>query len=195
MEPDGELLGDAPVRLPRDRRAPDPEEIGREPGPHGYLPLLVLVGAVLLALVASAVWHADRQARARESAALAACRQQLRNATVSTDLLLGVVAHNIRPQLTAARGARRATVAQIMANPARQVLPDVTTAARACDTISVLPWHFSLKGRRDAAVVYSGALAAKVGRIAADGREFYRDEPSLRRLRRAADIGVLGGRY
>jgi hypothetical protein len=197
VEPEAELLGDRPVRLPRARREPEAVRLDVEPGPHRYLPLLLLllVVAVVVAGVAATAWHADQQARAHESAALATCHQKLRSAAVSADLLLGAVAHNLRPQLAAARGQRRDVVARIMANPARQLLPDVATAVHACRAISVLPWHRALVGRRDAAVDYSSALAAKVQRIAADGREFYRDEPSLRRLRRAADIGVLGGRY
>jgi len=201
VEPDAELLGDDPVRLPRSRRDPDPppdhrgESRAGEPGPHRHLPLRLLAVAVLAALLVSTVWHVDQQARARESAALTACRQKVHNAAVSADLLLGAVAHNLRPLLNAAPGEKKATVARTMSNPARELLPDVSDAARACRAISVLPWHRSLEGRRDAATAYSGALATKVQQIAADGLAFYRDEPSLRRLRRAADIGVLGGRY
>ncbi len=201
MEPDAELLGDDPVRLPRSRRDPDPapdhqhELLAVEPGSHRYLPLRLLAFAVLATLVASTAWHVDQQARARESAALAACHQKLRSAAVSADLLLGAVAHNLRPLLTAAPSEKKATVARTMSNPARELLPEVSDAARACRAITVLPWHRSLDGRREAATAYSSALATKVQQIAADGRAFYRDEPSLRRLRRAADIGVLGGRY
>jgi hypothetical protein len=198
VEPDAELLGDDPVRLRRSRRDPEPPSENlpaAEPGPRSYLPLRILAVAVLVALVASTAWHADRQARAHESAALAACRQKLHNATVSADLTLVAVAHNLRPTLATTRGEKRARVERTMSNPARQVLPDVAEAARACRAVSVLPWHLALHGRHEATAAYSSALATKVQRIAADGREFYRDEPSLRRLRRAADIGVLGGRY
>ena len=198
MEPDAELLGDDPVRLRRGRRdrEPPPESPpSAEPGARSYRPLLILAVVVLAALVASTAWHADRQARAHESAALAACREKLHNATVSADLTLVAVADNLRPTLVAARGEQRARVERTMSNPARQLLPEVAEAARTCRAVSVLPWHLALHGRHEATVAYSSALATKVRRIAADGREFYRDEPALRRLRRAADVGVIGGRY
>ncbi len=201
MEPDAELLGDDPVRLPRTRRdrerlrALPGERRVAQPGPRRYLPLGLLALAVLVAIAASTAWHADREARAHEAAALATCHQKLRNATVSADLLMAAVAHNLKPLLATAPREKRDTVARTMSNPARELLPEVAAAARACRTISVLPWHVGLDGRRHAATVYSSALVTKVQQIAADGRTFYTDDPSLRRLRRAADIGVLGGRY
>ena len=174
---------------------PEPELLDVAPGPRARLHLRLLVVVLLVALAVGAAWQLDRHARAHESAALASCRIRVRDAAVTSDLLLLTVAHNLRSQLSTARGERRDAVERIMANPARELLRDVAGAARECGAISVLPWHASLRGRRDAVAVYSSALAAKVRRIADDGRDFYRDEPSLRRLRRAADVGLIGGRY
>jgi hypothetical protein len=86
-------------------------------------------------------------------------------------------------------------VVDLMSRPARRLLPDVVSADRLCRAVSVRPWHRSLRARRDAATAYSAALTAKLREVAADGRAYYDDDPSLRRLRRAADLGVFGGRY
>jgi hypothetical protein len=157
--------------------------------------VLAVSVAVVLGVVGAVAWHADQRARARESAALTACRVQVHQATVSSDLLLAAVAMNLRTTLRTAHGRRLRAVRAVMANPARRLVPGVSAADRACRDVSVLPWHFSHAAGRNAVTAYSSALAAKVRAIAGDGATYYRDDPSLRRLRRAADIGVLGGRY
>ena len=184
VDSEPELLGDEPVRLPRAGR--DPEVLEADPRDLWHVPWrLVLVG-VLVVVAGTLAWHVDQRDRRHESTALTACRRQLHEATIFSDLQLGQVAIGVRAQ---------SAQATLMSLPARRLLPDVVGADRVCRSVSVRPWHFSLKARRDAATAYSSALTAKLRAIAADGREYYHDDPSLRRLRRAADIGVIGGRY
>jgi hypothetical protein len=196
VDSEPELLGDQPVRLPRVRRVPEPLEPLEPPGPPvgrvRRLPAWLLVGAVLVALAGALVWHADQRARRQESVALTACQQQLHEATILTDLQLGSVAGGLRARSAQATHAAQAAV---MSTPARRVLPHVVDADRTCRSVSVRPWHLSLEARREAVTAYSSALAAKLRAVVADGQDYYRDDPSLRRLRRAADIGVIGGRY
>ena len=192
MEP--ELLGDEPVRLPRERDL-EPEVLDARPREFWRPPTWVLVVVTLAVLVSAAAWYADHQARAHESEALGACRRDLHNAVISSDLLMVSVATNIRPSLASTSGSRLAAVVGLMSRPARQLLPEVASADQRCRAVSIHPWHRSLKARRDAAAAYSAALAAKLREIAADGRAYFHDDRSLRRLRRAADLGVIGGRY
>ena len=150
---------------------------------------------MLAVLVSAVAWYVDHQTRAHESEALGACRRDLHNAVISTDLLMVSVANNLRPTLASTRGSRLAAVVGLMSRPARQLLPEVAGADQRCRAVSIHPWHRSLRARRDAATAYSVALAAKLREIAADGRAYFHDDRSLRRLRRAADLGVIGGRY
>jgi hypothetical protein len=191
---ESELLGDEPVRLPRDDER-DPEVLDAQPREFWRPPTWVLVVVVLAILVSAAAWYGDRQARAHESEALGACQRELHNAAISSDLLMVSVATSIRPSLALTRGTRHAAVVGLMSRPARQLLPEVVGADQLCRAVSIHPWHRSLRARRDAATAYSAALAAKLQEVAADGSAYYHDDRSLRRLRRAADLGVIGGRY
>jgi hypothetical protein len=193
VDSEPELLGDEPVRLPRAGREPGAREhevLDAEPRELWHVPWRIVLPVVLVAgLVVGGgnlAWHADQRDRHQESVALSACQRQLHVATIFSDLQLGQVAIGVRAQTAQAA---------LMSLPARRVLPQVVSADRACRSVSVRPWHFSLRSRRDAMAAYSSALAAKLRAVAADGRDYYRDDPSLRRLRRAADIGIIGGRY
>jgi hypothetical protein len=167
--------------------APRPQRWGR----------WVVIAALVVVIGAAATWAQGVDARAgeRETMALTACRDQVHDATISADLLLDQVAFTLRPTLRSASGLHRLAVVAVMTNPARRLVPDVTTADRVCHAVSVLPWHRAHRARREAVTAYASALAAKVRAIAADGAAYFDDDPSLRRLRRAADIGVVGGRY
>jgi len=191
LEP--ELLGDTPVRLPRDHR--EPELLDAAPGELWHPPRWLLVATLLAVLVGGLGWYADGRARAHESAALAACRHELHAAVIAADLEMVSMATDIRPTLTSATGAKRDAVAALMSVPARRLLPDVVGADRLCRSVSVRPWHVSLRVQRQAATAYSAALAAKLRAVAVEGSAYYHDDRSLRQLRRAADIGVFGGRY
>jgi hypothetical protein len=188
VDSDPELLGDEPVRLPRRRPESEPErEVhDRRVSRAWRAAAWVVVAAVLVTAVGSLAWHVDQRDRRREAAALTDCQRGLHEATILSDLQLGLVASGAREQ---------ASRAEVMARPARQVLPEVVDADRACRAVSVRPWHFALHARRDAVTAYSTALAAKLRAVASDGHDYYRDDPDLRRLRRAADIGVIGGRF
>jgi hypothetical protein len=123
------------------------------------------------------------------------CRQALHNAAISADLQMVSVADNVRPALAASSGAQRVRIVSVLSNPARALVPVVARADRLCRAVQVWPWHRSLRAHRRSATAYSAALLAKVRRMAADGGDFYRDDRSLRHLRRVADLGVVGGRY
>ncbi|HEX3296772.1 MAG TPA: hypothetical protein VHR85_08125 [Nocardioides sp.] len=194
MDPEFELLGDEPARL-ASRGDADPEVLDARPAESWRPPGWVTTVVVLALVVGAVAWYADERARVHESEALGACRRELHNAAISSDLLMVAVASSIRPSMDATTGSRRAAVVDLMSRPARRLLPDVVSADRLCRAVSVRPWHRSLRARRDAATAYSAALTAKLREVAADGRAYYDDDPSLRRLRRAADLGVFGGRY
>jgi hypothetical protein len=192
---DPELLGEEPVRLPRQGRTPDAEILDANPRDPWRPNRWVLTAVVLAVAVSTLAWYVDRQARARESEALTTCQKALHNAVISSDLQLMSIAANIAPVLASTKGRQHAAAAHVMSHPARQVLPEVLGADRLCRQVSVRPWHFALKTRRDAATAYSSALAARLRAVAADGRAFFQSDSALRRLRKAADIGVFGGRY
>ena len=185
MDSDPELLGDEPVRLPRAGREPEPEE--GEPRELWQVPWRIVLAVVLVVALGALAWHADERARRHESASLAKCRSLLHDATIFSDLQMASVAAN--------GVARQDVLAGQLSRPAQQLLPDVVRADRTCRAVSVRPWHRSLKAQRDAATAYSSALAATLRAVAADGQAYFHDDPSLRELRRAADIGVIGGRY
>ena len=194
MDPEFELLGDEPARL-TPRHESEPEVLEADVGELWRPPRWVLLVVVLATLAGAVAWRADRQARAHESAALAVCQRELHNAVISADLQMVAVASNIRPELAATTGRKHAAVVGVMSGPARQLLPDAARADQLCRAVSIRPWHRSLTARRDAATAYSGALVTRLRQVAADGRAYYHDDRALRRLRRAADLGVLGGRY
>jgi hypothetical protein len=154
-----------------------------------------VVGVLVLALLVGAgAWYADQRSRASEIRALDACRRELHDAAVSSDLQMMAVATTTHGPLAAPRGAARLGLAGLMSRSARQLLPDVVGADEVCRAVSVRPWHVSLKTRRDAATAYADALAAKLRRVAADGSTSYIDDGALRRLRRDADLEEFGGR-
>ncbi len=80
-----------------------------------------------------------------------------------------------------------------MSRSARQLLPEVVDADEVCRGVSVRPWHFSLRARRDAATAYARGLTAKLREVATDGRTSYIDDGTLRSLRQAADLEEFGG--
>jgi hypothetical protein len=186
VESEPELLGDKPVRLPRARREPEPEA-RVDPRELWHVPWRIVLAVLVLVAAGAFAWHTDQLDRRQEAASLAKCRSLLHNATIFSDLQMASVAAN--------GVARQDVLAGALSRPAQQLLPDVVTADRTCRAVSVRPWHRSLKARRDAATAYSSALAATLRAVAADGHAYFHDDPSLRRLRRAADIGIIGGRY
>jgi hypothetical protein len=196
VTPDPELLGDEPVRLGRRRERDDEREmLAAEPGPLWRPPRWMVVSVVLLALVATAGWYVDRQDRAREARALDVCRHELHNAVVFANLRLLTMADYLDPALGATSGVQRAHLADLMSQPAQSVLADVQRVDRDCRGVSVRPWHLSLASQRRATTAYADALASRMRAVAAQGRSYYRHDTGLSRLRRAADIGVIGGPF
>ena len=196
MDPESELLGDEPVRLPRSMRevAPQRHDAGEPWRPPRWL-LVTAVLAVLTALLATPLWNADRRARVHEAAALDSCRRALRSASVSSDLEMTAVAGDLRPTLAVTTGRRHGAVLGVMSNPARDVLPAVVRADRLCRAVEVRPWHVALRSQQAAAAAYSSALVARLRAVVADGRAYFRSSAGLLRLRRAAGLGLLGGRW
>jgi hypothetical protein len=170
---------------------PEVLDVGRAGFRRPSTPVLVVV---LLAIVVGAIAvYADHRSRADEARALDACRRELHDAAVSSDLQMMAVATTTHGPLASSRGAPLG-LAGLMSRSARQLLPEVMHADQVCRAVSVRPWHFSLKARRDATTAYAGALAAKLRAVSTDGRISYVDDGELRSLRRAADLVEFGGR-
>lgn len=145
---------------------------------------------VVLALVCGVAWYADHRVRTRESAALVACERSLELASAHADTRLGAVADMLRPAMASTRGTQVPHLADIMASPARSVLPEAQRANRLCRNVALKPWHFSFVSRRDAATAYSGALVTLLQTVAAQGRAFFSDDATLQHLR--AEAGLDG---
>jgi hypothetical protein len=148
---------------------------------------------VLAIVVGAMAVYADHRSRVDETRALDTCRRQLHDAAVSSDLQMMAVATTTHGPLTSSRGALSG-LADLMSRSARGLLPEVVHADEVCRGVSVRPWHFSMKARRDASTAYATALAAKLRAVAADGRISYVEDGALRRLRQDADLAEFGGR-
>jgi hypothetical protein len=151
--------------------------------------LALLVLALVLAALALV---ADQRSRADESRALEACRRSLHDAAVSADLQMLAVATTTHGPLSSPHGSSLG-LAGLMSRSAVQLLPDVVDADRVCRRVTVRPWHFSLRSRRNAATAYSGALVAKLRAVVANGRTSYVGDRTLRGLRGDADLAEFGG--
>ncbi len=132
-------------------------------------------------------WYADRRERAHESVAVAACEHRLREASALSDVTIGFVSNYVTPVGSEhAEVQQQLHLADLMADPARRVLPRVWQADRACRAVAVRPWHFSLAARRQAATAYSGALVTLLQAVAAQGDVSFREESVIGSLRTAA---------
>ncbi len=151
---------------------------------------LVVVALVIAVGVLTA--YADHRVRVDEARAIDTCRRQLHGAAASSDLQMMAVATTTHGPL-ASSGRAPSGLAELMSRSARGLLPAVAQADEACRGISVRPWHFSLRARRDASTAYATALAAKLRAVATDGRVSYVEDGALRRLRQAADLHEFGG--
>jgi hypothetical protein len=170
----------------------EPEVLGAEvlESAPRWRPSRRAVGVVvaLVVLAGCVAWYADHRTRTEESAAVSRCEQLLTHASGLADVRLGAVADMLRPAMATTEGVQQLHLADLMASPARQVLPRAQRAHRACQAVSLRPWHFSLVARRDAATAYSGALVTLLQTIAAQGRAYFRDDSTLQRLRSAAGV-------
>jgi hypothetical protein len=185
-----EVLGTEPVR--RGARAdPEPEPewlVVREPREPWHPPRWLAGVLVVAVLVGGIAWYVDHRVRVREGAQVARCERLLADASSMADLRMGAMASYIRPALSSVRGGQQLHLADLMARPARRVLPDVQRADRVCRAVSVEPWHFSLASRRNASAAYSGALVTLLQAVAAQGRAYFHDDATLLGLRHAAGI-------
>lgn len=188
MTPDPEILGSEPVRGLR--RQPDPtvREVVVHDGPLWHPPRWVWWALAVVVVVGTVGWYADHRVVAHERAALSVCEHRIHAATVNADLRLNSMADYIRPSLGSVSGARQHLLADLMARPARRVLPGVLAADRVCRGVSVRPWHVTLTAQRDALTAYSGALAARLQLVARSGRVYYHDDAALTRLRVGAGL-------
>lgn len=151
---------------------------------------MVIVLAVVVGALAA---YADHRSRVDEARHLDTCRRQLHDAAASSDLQMMAVATTTHGPLASSKGAPSG-LAELMSRSARGLLPEVAHADEVCRGVSVRPWHFSLKARRDASTAYATALAAKLRAVASDGRVSYVEDGALRRLRQDADLEEFGGR-
>jgi hypothetical protein len=188
VEPEAELLGDEPVRLPRDDEH-EPGETRRGPIAARRRPRVSWALLVLGLLVGSIAWYADAGVRGREADAMRSCETHLRLASDYADYRRGLTTNYVLP---AAEGSGSGThLADLMAPRARRVLPRAQRADDVCRRVSVRPWHFSLVARQHAATAYSGALVTLLQIVAAQGRGSFHDDATLLQLRAAA--GLAGG--
>jgi hypothetical protein len=181
--PAPEFLDDEPARRPRrgERERGSGDDRGRR--------WRWLGPALALALVVGVVgWYADHRVRTDEAAAVLQCERRLNNASVLSELRMGRMVNYVRPAAPAATGTRQLHLADLMASPARDVLPLVQRANRICRAVSVRPWHFSLVARRNAATAYAGALVTLLQAVASQGPATFRLDETLVRLREAAGI-------
>jgi hypothetical protein len=165
-----------------------------EVAPHGlHRPSARVLVVVVLAMIGGALaTYADHRSRVDEARALDTCRQQLHHAAVSSDLQMMAVATTTYGPLASSRG-ESSGLAGLMSRSARHLLPEVVHADDVCRRVSVRPWHFSLKARRDAGTAYATALAAKLRAVSTDGRISYVGDDALRRLRQDAGFVEFGG--
>jgi hypothetical protein len=183
-----ELLGDEPVRRRDRRHEPEPEPVLEPTGPPWQPPRWLGWALAVVLLVGGVTLYADHVARQHESIALARCEHRLHDASAMSELRMGAMASYLRPALGVTHGNRQLELADLMAEPARRVLPGVQRADRSCRAVSVRPWHFSLVARRNAVTAYSGALTTLVQAVAARGRTYFHGGAALPRLRAAAGV-------
>jgi len=168
--------------------APEPEllEAGTSRGSRARLvwTAVLLVGLV----VVGTAWSVDARERARETTAVSACEQDLRQASWLSERRMGLLAHYVQPALRTTHGVQQLHLADLMAHRASAVLPAVQAADRSCRSLSVRPWHFALTARSDAARAYSGALVTLLQTVAAQGSASFHDDAVLLRLRTAAGV-------
>jgi hypothetical protein len=152
----------------------------------------VLAVVVLVMVVVALAAYADHRSRVDEARGLHACRQQLHDAAVASDLQMMAVATTTHGPLASSRSGP-AGLAGLMSRSARDLLPEVVHAEHACREVSVRPWHFSLKATHNSSTAYATALAARLRAVAADGSVSYLGDGALLRLRQEADFVEFGG--
>jgi hypothetical protein len=191
MATDPELLGDEPVRRSRGQEPARPSRGGEPVGgtrPRRRRARWVWWTLALVLAAGTGAAYADGLTRTHEARAVTACEHRLRVASAISDRRMGLVATYAQPAQRMTPGMRPLHLADLMAGRARRVLVRVQRADRACRSVSVRPWHFSLVARRNAATAYSGALVTLLQTVAAQGLASFHDDATLVRLRAAAGV-------
>jgi putative copper export protein len=183
MDPESEVLSEAPVRL---QRASEPAEPRLRTSRSGWWWLVALV-----LVVACAVAVVDSHSRDRESAAMGRCERALQLATWYTQGSLGLLTNYLRPAPVSGGRVQQLHLADLMSERAGSALPRVQRAARTCQAVEVHRWHFSIVERKSAAASYSAALVTLVQLVAAQGHVTFRDDQMLQQLGDA--VGVNAG--
>ena len=186
MDPEPELLDDDPVRLPPDWDL-DAEPMSRT---VQHLPRWAWLAALVLVL-GVAVTVVDGASRAQESTRVAACQEQLRQATGYVERRLGLVDNYLQPTLATDGRVQQLHLADLMSARAHRVLARVRQADSYCRQVTVRPWHWGLAERQSASTAYSAALVTFVQLVAAQGRLPFEADQTMQRLREA--VGINGG--
>jgi hypothetical protein len=184
MDPESELLSDAPVRLQRATAPPEPRRLRSARSGWWWVVALGLVVACASVVV-------DAHSRDRESAAVGRCERDLQVATWYTQGSLGLLTNYLRPAPRSGGRVQQLHLADLMSERAGSLLPRVQRAARTCRSVEVHPWHFSVVARQSAASAYSAALLTLVQLVAAQGHVTFQDDETLQRLGDA--VGVNAG--
>jgi hypothetical protein len=192
VESDPEILGGEAVRL--ERRRQDSHELGGgEPPPPWNLPAWARVVMILAVVAVALGWYVDHRIEGRESASLAMCDRQLRSVSHDYDVRMGAMFDYVRPSFGMPDRGEARLVSQLMAEPARQVLPDAEAAVAGCQGVHVLPWHASNLAHRNAFVAYGSALVRRLDDVAGGRIAFQIEDRHLARLRAAAGIPAALG--
>jgi hypothetical protein len=184
VDPESELLGDQPVRLPK--QDPPPPAVGPTRARSRLRPWSWLLSIVLVAGVAGVA--VDARSRSHEGVAVAQCEQRLQLATWYAERRLGLVANYLEPAVDGRGRVQQLHLADLMSARAGKVLPRVQEADRTCRRVSVRPWHFALVKRQSTSTAYSAALVTLMQTLAAQGSVPFREDATMQRLRDAVGI-------
>lgn len=138
-----------------------------------------------LAVVIASGWYADHRVARHEAATIAGCDRQLRSVSHVYDVRMGSMFEYLRPSYELLSAQQ---VSELMAQPARAVLPSAESVLAGCREGHVLPWHSANVARHRADLAYSTALVDRLRAVAGGQLGFQVNDRRLARLRAAAGI-------
>jgi hypothetical protein len=145
---------------------------------------LLVVVAALLCVAGVVGWRVDARSRDHDQRAVAACGDTALRADVRASDLVGYMVHEVDPVLyKIPEGSRRDGIVKLVADAAGRALPGVRKALSMCRSTHVAWPHRTLAHRRDSYVDYLTARVRRLEEIAANGHNYYRDQPKLAALR------------
>jgi hypothetical protein len=148
----------------------------------GRRTLIVVVAVVCV--VGVVAWRVDARSRDRDERAVAACHDAALSADTRASDLVGYMVHEVDPVLyKIPEGPRRDGIVALVAGAASRSLPGVRRALALCQDTRVAWPHRSLVHQRDSYVDYLSARVRRLEDVAADGHNYYRDQPQLAALR------------